>query len=135
MSKFTKGTVFTLPPKTVSQEVINRYADAAEDHNPLHIDPEFAKTTRYGGTIAHGMLSAAFLQELLMRTFGEAWMTNGEISLNFMAPVHSGDTVTAEAKVFALHEETGRVTLRLSVTDAEGTKVISGKASVTPAAE
>jgi MaoC-like protein len=135
MSKFTKGMIFTLPPKTVSQEVINRYADAAEDHNPLHIDPEFAKTTRYGGTIAHGMLSAAFLQELLMRTFGEAWMTNGEISLNFMAPVHSGDTVTAEAKVFALHEETGRVTLRLSVTDAEGTKVISGKASVTPAAE
>jgi 3-hydroxybutyryl-CoA dehydratase len=135
MTTFTKGMVFTLPAENGDAGLDNRYADAAEDHNPLHIDPEFAKTTRFGGTIAHGMLTAAFLQELLVRTFGEAWMANGELNLNFMAPVHTGDTVTAEGRVFAVREETGRVTLRLSVTNQDGTKVISGKASVTPAAD
>ena len=37
MKEISKGDVFTLPAKNVTQEMINRYADAAEDHNPLHI--------------------------------------------------------------------------------------------------
>ena len=133
MTELHKGDIFTLPAKHVTQDMINRYADAAEDHNPLHIDPDFAKTTRFGGTIAHGMLSAAFLQELLMQVFGEAWVANGEISINFMAPVHTGDFVTAEATVFAIKED--RVTLRLTCTNQEGKKVISGKASAIPLAD
>ncbi|MBQ9635111.1 MAG: MaoC family dehydratase, partial [Acidaminococcaceae bacterium] len=52
MKEINKGDVFTLPAKQVTQEMICNYADAAEDHNPLHVDPEFARTTRYGGTIA-----------------------------------------------------------------------------------
>ena len=79
MKEISKGDVFTLPAKNVTQEMINHYADAAEDHNPLHIDPEFAKTTRYGGTIAHGMLSVAFIQELMIHTFGRDWLTSGVI--------------------------------------------------------
>ena len=133
MTELHKGDSFTLPPKHVTQDMINRYADAAEDHNPWHIDPDFARTTRFGGTIAHGMLSAAFLQELLMQVFGEAWVANGEISINFMAPVHTGDFVTAEATVFAIKED--RVTLRLTCTNQEGKKVISGKASAIPLAD
>ena len=85
MKEISKGDVFTLPAKNVTQEMINHYADAAEDHNPLHIDPEFAKTTRYGGTIAHGMLSVAFIQELMIHTFGRDWLTSGVIETSFMA--------------------------------------------------
>ena len=70
MKEISKGDVFVLPVKNVTQLMINHYADAAEDHNPLHVDPDFAKTTRFGGTIAHGMLSVAFIQELMVRTFG-----------------------------------------------------------------
>ena len=99
MKEISKGDVFTLPAKNVTQEMINRYADAAEDHNPLQIDPEFAKTTRFGGTIAHGMLSVAFIQELMIHTFGRDWLTSGVIETSFMAPVYPGDTITTEAKV------------------------------------
>ena len=99
MKIINKGDVFTLPAKQITQDMINRYADAAEDHNPLHIDPEFAKTTRYGGTIAHGMLSVAFIQELMMRTFGRDWLESGVIEAGFMAPVRPGDAIVTEATV------------------------------------
>jgi len=99
MKELKKGDTFTLPAKRVTQEMICRYADAAEDHNPLHIDPEFARTTRYKGTIAHGMLSMAFIQELMVRTFGKYWLESGEIEVSFMAPVRPGELITAEAKV------------------------------------
>ena len=99
MKEISKGDVFILPAKNVTQAMINHYADAAEDHNPLHIDQEFAKTTRFGGTIAHGMLSVAFIQELMIRTFGRAWLENGVIEVNFMAPVRPGEVITTEAKV------------------------------------
>ena len=98
MKEISKGDVFILPAKNVTQAMINHYADAAEDHNPLHIDPEFAKTTRFGGTIAHGMLSVAFIQELMIRTFGRVWLENGVIEVSFMAPVRPGEVITTEAK-------------------------------------
>ena len=99
MKEISKGDVYVLPAKNVTQLMINHYADAAEDHNPLHVDPEFAKTTRFGGTIAHGMLSVAFIQELMVRTFGRDWLENGVIGVSFMAPVRPGEVITAEAKV------------------------------------
>ena len=129
-----KGDRFALPKKKVTQEMICRYADAADDHNRLHVDEEFAKTTMYGGTIAHGMLSMAFLQELMVHTFGEAWLSSGEIEVGFGSPVRPGEEVLAEAKVMGVSEEEpaqGRkVRLQLLCSNAEGQKVISGKASV-----
>ncbi len=111
--------------------MINHYADAAEDHNPLHIDPEFAKTTRFGGTIAHGMLSVAFIQELMVRTFGRSWLENGVIEVSFMAPVRPGDVITTEAKVMKCvpsEESKDKLQIRMQVVCLNGNqeKVIKG---------
>ena len=51
----------------VTESQIARYADAAGDHNPLHLDAEFAASTPYGRPIAHGMLVLAFVSEMLTR--------------------------------------------------------------------
>ena len=135
MKKINKGDVFTLPEKNVTQDMINRYADAAEDHNPLHIDPEFAKTTRYGGTIAHGMLSVAFIQELMVCTFGKDWMDSGTIEVSFMAPVLPGETITTEAKVVKVVPVEGadKLRIRMQVICLNGKleKVIKGTTEVT----
>ena len=136
MKEINKGDVFTLPAKNVTQEMINRYADAAEDHNPLHIDPEFAKTTRYGGTIAHGMLSVAFIQELMVRTFGKDWLESGKIEVNFMAPVRPGDAIVTEAKVMRAvpsKDEDNKLQVRIQVLCFNGKqeKVIRGTTEVT----
>ena len=136
MREFTKGDVLVLPVKVVTQYMICRYADAAEDHNPLHVDPEFAKTSRYGGTIAHGMLTTAFLQELMVRNFGLAWLENGKIEVNFMAPVRPGDRIVAEAKVANVvltddGTKKAHVQMRLFCSKENQEKVIKGQARVT----
>lgn len=136
MKEINKGDVFTLPAKQVTQGMICNYADAAEDHNPLHVDPEFAKTTRYGGTIAHGMLSVAFIQELMVRTFGRDWLETGDIEVSFMAPVRPGDAIATEAKVMKTSPVDGRdnaVRVRMQVLCLNGQqeKVIKGQTEVT----
>ena len=56
--------------RRVTQEHINLYASASGDFNPIHIDPEFAKKTSLGGTVAHGMLVMAYLSEFMTESFG-----------------------------------------------------------------
>jgi 3-hydroxybutyryl-CoA dehydratase len=46
--------------RTITQEQVQAYADAAGDHNPIHLDAEFAAKTPFGRRIAHGMLTARF---------------------------------------------------------------------------
>ena len=122
-----------LPPlvKQLTQEKINRYADASGDHNPLHIDPEFAKNTMYGGTIAHGMLTLAYVSEMMTRAFGKGWRAGGKLEINFLGPVRPGDTVTAKGKVTEKTEDNGQRTVRCDVwvENPKGDKVIAGWAS------
>lgn len=136
MKEINKGDVFSLPVKQVKQDMIYHYADAAEDHNPLHVDPEFAATTRYGGTIAHGMLSIAFIQELMVRTFGRNWLESGDIEVSFLAPVRPGDAITAEAKVMKVTPVDGtdhavRVRMQVQCLNGRQEKVIKGQTEVT----
>ena len=56
--------------RTVSQAQIDAYAGASGDHNPIHVDPEFARSVGLPGTIAHGMLDMAILGEAVGRWAG-----------------------------------------------------------------
>ncbi len=84
--------------KTISQEQIARYADASGDHNPIHVDEAFARTTPFEGTIAHGMLVLASISEMMAAAFGEAWLTRGRLRVRFRAPARPDDTITASAQ-------------------------------------
>ena len=84
--------------RLLSQEMLNRYAEASGDNNPIHIDESYAKTTSMGGTIAHGMLVLAMVSEMMTAAFGSEWMDSGKIDVRFRAPSRPGDTVTATAE-------------------------------------
>jgi 3-hydroxybutyryl-CoA dehydratase len=83
--------------KRLSQEAINRYAEATGDHNPIHVDEAYARGTPFGGTIAHGMLVLASLSEMMASAFGREWLRGGRLKIRFKAPARPGDTVTTEA--------------------------------------
>ena len=57
--------------RKVTDELVRKFAEVSGDYNPIHLDEEFAKTTRFGRRIAHGMLSGAFISAVLGYEFKE----------------------------------------------------------------
>ncbi|HXY74178.1 MAG TPA: MaoC family dehydratase [Dehalococcoidales bacterium] len=129
----TVGT--TLPPleKTVSQEMINLYARASGDYNPIHIDPEFAKKTTQGGTIAHGMLILAFVNNMMTAAFGKDWLETGSLDVRFKSAAKPGDTVTTKGEIKKTEtvENGTRVRCTVFCFNQNNEAVITGDAVVT----
>jgi 3-hydroxybutyryl-CoA dehydratase len=125
---FAVGDELPKVTKRLTQEQIDRYADASGDHNPLHIDQAFAAKTQFGGTIAHGMLVLAFVSEMLTGAFGRAWAESGRLKVRFRAPARPGDTVEALGRV--TRAEGGRVACDVECRSAAGEVLISGEAEV-----
>lgn len=108
---------------------IEAFADVSGDRNPVHLDDAYAAGTRFGGRVAHGMLTAAFFSGLLANDLpGPGTIYLGQ-TLRFTAPVRPGDDVRCEVVVTALDEARGRATLatRAYVGD---TQVADGEAKV-----
>ncbi len=114
--------------RQLPQSRINAYADASGDHNPIHIDPVFAATTPFGGTIVHGMLVLALIGEMMRASFGEAWSTTGKLKARFKAPTRPGDTVTASASLS--REKDGAAEYAVQCATQTGEVVIEGRATV-----
>ena len=112
----------------VSQAQLAKYADASGDHNPLHLDEEFAAATPYGRPIAHGMLVLAFASESLTKSFGRAWLCGGKLKARFRAPVYPGDTVTAGGTLKSASNAIATYTV--AVRNQDGVEVLTAEATV-----
>lgn len=113
----------------VDDRTIELFGDASSDRNPLHFDDEFAHTTQFGGRIAHGMITAAFISAMIGNELpGHGSVYLGQ-TLKFRAPVRPGDTVRVELEV--LDYDAGRRGARLSTRAFVGdTLVVDGEAKV-----
>ncbi len=91
----------------ITQEQIDRFADATEDHQWIHVDRERARTSPFGGTIAHGFLTLSLLPKLTEMSFRVAdrkmGVNYGLNKLRFTSPVPSGSNVRARFTL-AKHE-------------------------------
>lgn len=118
--------------KTVTESDINLYAGISGDFNPAHIDAEYAKSSMFGQRIAHGMLSAGFISNVLGNQLpGPGTIYMGQ-ELRFVRPVYIGDTVTATVTVTERIPEKNRLKLDTVVTNQRGEPVITGTATVMP---
>lgn len=117
--------------KTITEADVVLFAGVSTDFNPAHLDEEYAKTTQFGGRIAHGMLSVGLISAVLGNKLpGPGTIYLGQ-TLKFRAPVHIGDTVTATVTVKELIVEKNRVVLETICTVA-GKVVIEGEATMMP---
>ena len=115
---------------TVTDAMIAAFADLTGDHNPVHLDEAFARTTRFGGRIAHGMLVAGFISATIAtRLPGPGTVYLGQ-SLRFLRPVRIGDTVTTTVEVLELVAEKKRAKLGTRCVNQHGETVIDGDALV-----
>lgn len=116
--------------KYVTEQDVVLFAAVSGDVNPVHLDEAFAKKTRFGGRIAHGMLSGAVISAALaMEMPGPGVIYLGQ-TLRFTRPVKIGDRVTANLEVTGKREDKGIVTLACEVTNQDGKVVVTGEATV-----
>jgi len=115
---------------TVTEEDITTFGDLSGDYNPLHFNEEWAKTTMFGGRIAHGILTAAYVSAAIgMHLPGPGSIYMGQ-SMKFLGPVRIGDTITARVEVIELNDEKERVTLRTTCTNQDGNLILNGEALI-----
>ena len=116
--------------KTIEQSDIDAFANVTGDRNPVHVDEEFAKTTRFGKRIAHGMLTASLISAVLANKLPGAGSVYLGQTLQFVAPVFPGDEITARVTVKAIREDKPIMKLETICLNQRGEVVIRGEATV-----
>ena len=124
----------TLHPvvKHITQEKINLYAEASGDFNPIHVDQSFAAKTPFGGTIAHGMLSLAYVSEMMTQAFGRSWLSGGKLRAKFKDSARPGDTLTITGKIFCIEQESdvSYANCTYECRNQKGEMIVVGEAAV-----
>ena len=115
--------------KVITDRDIEQFAEISTDHNPVHLNDEYARDTIFEGRIAHGMLTAGLVSAVI----GEQLPGHGTIymsqNLKFLAPVRPGDLVHAEVKVVDMVIDKRRVKLDCRC-EVNGKNVLVGEAIV-----
>jgi len=123
------GEHFETPGRTVTEADIVNFAGISGDYNPLHIDKEFAKKTRFGARIAHGVLTLSIMTGLWVRLGileGTVEAFYGIERLRFTKPVYSGETLHVKMKVVDKEEkgQSGIVVLENTVLNQKSETVM-----------
>ncbi len=126
---FTEGQSASLT-RVVSAADVEGFAAVTGDTNPVHLDETYAAGTRFGRRIAHGMLAVSYISAILGTKFPGPGTIYLSQSVNFLAPVYLGDTITATVTVSKFRAEKGVLTLLTQCTNQDGVKVVDGQAVV-----
>ncbi|MCX8213136.1 MAG: MaoC family dehydratase [SAR202 cluster bacterium] len=127
-----EGEALRSVTKQITQEAISEYAVASGDMNPIHVDQDFAARSQFGGTIAHGMMVAASVSEMMSAEFGTDWVESGRLKLRFRAPVYPGSDVTAYGQVKRVGAADGgsEIVCSVGVRNESGEDAVTGEATV-----
>jgi 3-hydroxybutyryl-CoA dehydratase len=115
--------------KTVMNEDVIGFANLSGDHNPIHLSEHFARKTRFGERIAHGLYTASLISAVLGMYLPGPGAVYLSQTLNFRGPVRIGDVVTISVEVAELVPEGRRVLLRCECV-VDNKLVLDGEARV-----
>jgi 3-hydroxybutyryl-CoA dehydratase len=112
----------------VTDEMVQLFAKASGDFNPIHLDEEYAKKTRFGRRIAHGMLSAGLISRVLAMQLGNGIYLSQ--SLKFLKPVYINDELIITLTIVSLRKERGLASVNTQVKKANGEVCVKGEATI-----
>jgi len=134
---FTVGQTFTTPGRTITEADVMSFAAWTGDNNQIHTDAEFARQTRYGQRIVHGMLGASLCLGLIARMGafeGSAVALLGIDGWRFTNPVFIGDTLTCTVEIVGTRltskGNTGVVQRELKLINHHGEVVQQGRMDI-----
>lgn len=114
--------------KTVTEADVTTFAELTGDFNPIHVDAEYARRSRFGRRVAHGMFTGGLVSAVLGNKLPGPGAIYLSQQLEFLAPVFLGDTITAVVEVSDWRPEKRILTLRTDAYNQDGKQVVTGKA-------
>ena len=113
----------------ITDKMVRQFAEVSGDHNPIHLDEEYAKTTRFGHRIAHGMILGAITSRLLNEKIGSGGIYLAQ-SLKFKNPVRIDEEIVFELEVKKIHKTRGFGTVETNARRLNGEFVMKGEATI-----
>jgi 3-hydroxybutyryl-CoA dehydratase len=114
--------------KTVTEADVTTFAGLIGDFNPIHVDAEYARKSRFGRRIAHGMFTAGLISAVLGNKLPGPGAIYLSQQIEFLAPVYIGDTITATVEVTSWRPEKRIITLKTNCHNQQDTQVVTGQA-------
>lgn len=119
--------------RTITQEKMTAYSEDSANvarGKSIHVNPEVAKAAGFDRTVAHGLMAADYMGELMTDAFGKEWFENSGLSVVFLKPVLAGDTITANGRLAetSLEGAVERKTYELWAENEAGDAVAAGHA-------
>ena len=129
---FTLGDRFKSPGRTLTDAHFLFFAGLTGDDHPLHYDDEYAKKTRFGKRLAHGLLLTSLTAvgaSTLSTIIEESIVAFVEQTTRFRAPAFIGDTLYPEHEIVGLERKrsAGLLTLRVALKNQRGETVLEGE--------
>jgi acyl dehydratase len=116
--------------KTITQSDIEQFAELVGDRNPVHVNPDFAKRTRFGRPIVHGMWGLSLVSAVLGTKLPGPGTIYLSQTVQFKAPVFAGDTLTAKVKVLEVRQDKPIVKLETTCENQKGELILMGESVV-----
>ncbi len=116
--------------KKIDESLLNDFAKISGDFNPLHMDNEYAKKTKFGKRVCHGMLLASFFSQLVgMNLPGKNSLYFSQ-TLNFRNPCFIDDEITVEGEIIEKKSNIKLISIKTIIYNQEGKCLIDGVAKV-----
>ena len=116
--------------RTIGDKEIHAFAELFDDYNPLHINDAYAQRSRFGGRIAHGVISLGLISHLIGMKLPGTGAIYLEQNARFLKPVRTGDTITASVEVTKIRPDKPILTLATRCVNQAGEVVMEGEAVV-----
>lgn len=129
MDKFYIGQEIT-EEKIFLKEEVDAFAEITGDNNPLHIDEEYAKKSRFGKTIVHGILVVGLVSKIIGTQLPGKGSIYMEQSVQFRKPVYIGEKVIVKVKIIDMDMSGKIISLETDVFDSSGNYAVKGKAKI-----
>jgi len=117
---------------TITEEMVEYFARAIGDYNPIHMDEDYAKGTIFKTRVVHGMLHAGIISGVVGTRFPGAGTIYLAQTLKFLKPVFIGDEITYRLKVLEYLQEKNRLRLETVCINRRGETALTGEALVIP---
>lgn len=126
--KYFVGQNITINRK-VKKEDVEKFAELSGDYNPIHLDENYAKETRFGKCIAHGMLSGAYISSILGTDFPGEGTVYVSQNLKFVRPIYIGADIKIKLEIKDIIRDKKAV-IKTEIIDCEDNLLVSGAAEV-----